>query len=89
LVQREFLEGAIAVPRVGGVADNRPESHTTLYEHLEDIDLPTVTTKRWIGKVEETYTYRYLNGVPLRDREDALLVNWCEVTVSRPDGTVT
>jgi hypothetical protein len=67
----------------------RPESHTTLYEHLEGIDLPMVPTKRWTGKVEETYTYRYLNGVPLRDGEDALLVNWCEITVSRPDGKVT
>lgn len=67
----------------------RPESHTTLYEHLEGIDLPTLTTKRWTGKVEETYTYRYLNGVPLRDSDDALLVNWCELTVSRPDGKVT
>lgn len=67
----------------------RLESHPTLYEHLEGIDLPTVTTKRRTGKVEETYTYRYLNGVPLRDSEDALLVNWCEITVSRPDGKVT
>lgn len=64
----------------------RPESHTTLYEHLEGIDLPTVTTTRWTGKVEETHTYRYLNGVPLRDADDALLVNWCELTVSHPDG---
>lgn len=24
----------------------RPESHTTLYEHLEGIDRPTLTTKR-------------------------------------------
>jgi hypothetical protein len=37
----------------------------------------------------ESYTYRYLNGVPLRDSNDALLVNWCEVTVTRPDGKVT
>lgn len=65
-----------------------PKSHTTLYEHLEGIDLATVTTQRWTGKVEETYTYRYLNGVPLKDGEDALLVNWCELTVSRPDGKV-
>jgi hypothetical protein len=67
----------------------RPESHTTLDEHLDGIDLPTVSVKRWTGKVEETYTYRYLNGVPLRDSEDALPVNWCEVTVTRPDGKVT
>lgn len=67
----------------------RPESHPTLYDHLEGIALPTVTTKRWTGKVEETYTYRYLNAVPLRNGNDALLVNWCELTVSRPDGKVT
>lgn len=67
----------------------RPESHTTLYEHLEGIDLPTLTTKRWTGKLEETYTYRYLNGVPLKDSDDALLVNWCEITVSRSDDKVT
>lgn len=66
----------------------RPESHTTLYEHLEGMSLPTVTTKRWTGKVEETFTYRYLNRVPLRDGDDALLVNWCELTLSRPDGKV-
>ena len=55
----------------------RPESHPTLYEHLEGIDLPTVTTKRWTGKVEQTYTYRYLNAVPLKNSDNALLVNWC------------
>jgi hypothetical protein len=26
--------------------------------------------------------------VPLKDGDDALLVNWCELTVSRPDGKV-
>ena len=66
----------------------RPESHITLYEQLEGINLPTVTAKRWTGKVEETYTYRYLNAVRLKDSNDALLVNWCELTVSRPDGKV-
>ena len=67
----------------------RPDSHPTLYEHLEGIDLPTVIVNRWTGKVNETWTYRYLNDVPLKDGEDALLVNGCELTVSRPDGRVT
>ena len=66
----------------------RPQSHTTLYDHLEGIALPTVTIKRWTGNVEETYTYRYLNGVPLKDGDDALLVNWCELTVSHGDGKI-
>jgi hypothetical protein len=65
-----------------------PTSHKTLYQHLEGISLPTVIRTRWTGKVEEIYTYRYLNQVPLKDGEDALLVNWCELTITRPDGKV-
>ncbi len=64
----------------------RPDSHQTLYEHLDGIALPTVVCKRWTGKTEEIYTYRYLNQVPLRDDDDAQLVNWCEITVTRADG---
>ena len=26
--------------------------------------------------------------MPLKDSDDALLVNWCELTVSQPDGKV-
>jgi len=66
----------------------RSESHKVLYEHLEGMPLPRLIRQRWTGKVPETYTYRYLNQVPLRDGADALLVNWCELTVSRPDGKV-
>ena len=64
----------------------RPDSHKTLYRHLDGIALPTVICKRWTGKTEETYTYRYINQVPLRSGDDALLVNWCELTVTRADG---
>lgn len=64
----------------------RPNSHTTLYEHLDGIVLPTLICKRWTGKTEETYTYRYLNHVPLRDSDDALWVNWCDLTVTCSDG---
>ncbi len=64
----------------------RPDSHQTLYQHLDGIALPTVVCKRWTGKTEEIYTYRYLNQVPLRDDDEALLVNWCEITVTRADG---
>ncbi len=66
----------------------RPESHQTLYEHLEGIALPSVICKRWTGKAEQTYTYRYLNQVPLKNGDNALLVNWCELTVTRPDGKI-
>lgn len=65
-----------------------PTSHQTLYGHLEGLSLPTVIRTRWTGKVEEIYTYRYLNQVPLKDGDDALLVNWCELTVTKPNGKV-
>jgi hypothetical protein len=52
------------------------------------MNLPTVIQKKWTGKVEETYSYRYSNGLPLKIGDDALLVNWCELTVTRPDGKV-
>jgi hypothetical protein len=65
-----------------------PTSHQTLYEHLEGLSLPTVIRTKWTGKVAEIYTYRYLNRVPIKDGEDALLVNWCELTVTRPNGKV-
>lgn len=65
-----------------------PTSHQTLSEHLEGVSVPTVVQKRWTGKVEEIYTYRYFNQLPLKVSEDALLVNWCELTVTRPDGKV-
>lgn len=65
-----------------------PTSHQTLYEHLKGLSLPTVIRTKWTGKVEEIYTYRYLNQLPLKDGDDALLVNWCELTVTRPNGKV-
>ena len=65
-----------------------PTSHKTLYEHVEGVNLPTVIQTRWTGKIAETHTYRYLNGVPLRDGEDALVVNWCELTVTGAGGKV-
>ncbi len=65
-----------------------PTSHKTLYEHLEVINLPTVIQQKWTGKIKQPYSYRYLNWVPLKDGDDVLLVNWCELTVTRPDGKV-
>lgn len=65
-----------------------PQSHKTLYEHLEGIALPTVVKKQWAGKTAKTYTYRYLNQVPLRDSGDALLVNWCELVITDDKGYI-
>jgi hypothetical protein len=41
----------------------------------------------WLpGFSYQRIAHRFLNQVPLRDGNDALLVNWCELTVTRSDG---
>jgi len=69
----------------------KEESHRTLYEYVEYLkeDIRTVEVMRWKGKRLLLDTYRFLNGVPLRDGEDALEVNWCElVTTDKHSGMV-
>ena len=64
----------------------KPDSHKTLYERLNDLedgrDIFTVTQKKWNGKFHETHTYRYANHLPLRDSDDTVWVNWCELTIT-------
>ena len=38
--------------------------------------------------MREVYTYRYANDVPLRDSDDALRVNWVELTITTTEGEV-
>ena len=70
----------------------KPDSHKTLYEWVGDLerngDVKTVINKRWTGKRHETDTYRYVNAVPLRDADDALMVNWCEIITQTEDDKV-
>ncbi len=60
-------------------------SHQTLYEWLEFLEktgeVKTVEKKQWNGRKNLIYRYRYASRVPLRDGDDSLEVNWCEVTV--------
>jgi hypothetical protein len=48
-----------------------------------------VTARVKVGAHFHTYTYRYAQGVPLAEGQDALKVNWCELTVTDPHGKVT
>jgi len=64
----------------------KPESHKTLYEEIKSLEandsLSSLSIHCSTKDGLEVYTYRYVNQVPLRSGEDALLVNWCEVTVT-------
>ena len=66
----------------------KEESHKTLYEYLDFLaeDIQTVEVSRWEGKSYVVDSYRFLNNVPLRDGEDALEVNWCEIITRERDG---
>lgn len=67
----------------------KPDSHQTLYEEIELLErvggIESVTVRCWNGRFTEQRCYRYVNQVPLRAGADALLVNWCEVTIHRTD----
>jgi hypothetical protein len=69
----------------------KPDSHTTLYDWVNLLQSPhlrTLKTRVKKGARFHTYTYRYANAVPLAEGQDALKVNWCELTVTDPEGKV-
>jgi hypothetical protein len=68
----------------------KPDSHKTLYQWVEELQamnaVETLVEKIWTGKSHHICTYRFVNKVPLRDGEDALEVNWCELTITSAKG---
>ncbi len=70
----------------------KPSSHQTLYEWLDGLSttpgVHTLTQERRKGKRRERDTYRFANALPIRDGDDALEVNWCELTTTDPDGKI-
>ena len=70
----------------------KPESHKELYEWVDFLQrsgaIRTLVHKRWTGKRHEIDTYRYVSEVPLRAGEDALKVQWCELTTTTTQGDI-
>jgi hypothetical protein len=70
----------------------KPASHANGYEWLEFLQrggaVKTVVRRRWTGQRREIDTYRYATSIPLRDGDDALLVNWGALTTPDEHGTV-
>jgi Transposase DDE domain len=65
----------------------KPDSHVYLYQWVEELeegkDKSTITIKSWDEKEHRhsLSTYHYANHVPIRDSDDALFVNFVEVTI--------
>jgi len=70
----------------------KPDSHKTLYEWVDDFDrlgkVETIIINEWTGKKKLQKQYRFVNQVPLRNTDDALLVNWCEITIKDDENNV-
>lgn len=92
LYSRQSLCEAIVEQGLNFVLVCKPTSHKTLYEWVAGLEttggVHTLTQTRRRGKKTETDTYRFVSQVPLRDGDDALQVNWCELTTTRADGRV-
>ena len=70
----------------------KPTSHAHLsgwVEGLEPSARPTLKL-RVKGKANrwEHHEYRWAQGVPLTDNDDAMKVNWCELTITNAEGEV-
>jgi len=65
----------------------KPESHTTLYEWIAFLEkshsVESLTQRQWNGKRGEIWHYRFAHQVPLRQGEQALLVNWLELVITQ------
>ncbi|MFD1626405.1 hypothetical protein [Azospirillum griseum] len=62
----------------------KPSSHKTLAEYLTGVEMDSLSETKGRGPDKRVYRYRWMSGVPLRDGDDALTVNWLEVEISKP-----
>jgi hypothetical protein len=70
----------------------KTSSHKYLYEWIEaaevGVDVGEKVIRRWDGKERLYERYRFMNDVPIRDGDDALRVNWCELVVTDKSGKI-
>jgi hypothetical protein len=68
-------------------------SHTGLYDWLKYLDgigeVKKLEIKQWNKNSREVYSYQYINGIPLRNSQPAIQVNWCKLIHTREsDGEI-
>ena len=79
-----------AVRAIGGhfLFTAKPSSHKTIYSWLDGAEVPTMQQSVKQGARFVTHRYRWLEGVPIRDGKDAMIVNWLEIEIVDPAGKV-
>lgn len=67
----------------------KEDSHPHLYESVTFLAaqgvLGTLQKRLWNGKHAEVHTYRYANHLPLRGDQEAMQVNWVEITITHEE----
>ena len=66
----------------------KPDDLKTLYDFINGCELGVFSEIKTVGQrkpIKEQHTYRWIEGVPIRDGKEALLVNWVEHTIRRPN----
>lgn len=64
-------------------------SHKTLCEFRKGLWAKTCHEVKGKGSQKRKYVYRFIPNLPIRDGQDALLINWFEVSISKPGGKQT
>jgi len=70
----------------------KPKSHSWITKWVSFADpkedLHEFSLTRWTGKERLTDTYQYVNGIGIHGGENALLVNWVQMTTTNEEGEV-
>ena len=67
----------------------KESSHKTLYEFIVGAELSRHQEKTRRRNTTDTFRYRWIEAVPLRDGKDAMLVNWIGCEIVDAKGRVT
>lgn len=64
------------------IINAKPGNNKVLFDFISGLTLPEVR----VVKDKNSYTFRYINGIPLNDANDAPLVNFLECKATEVDG---
>ena len=66
----------------------KPSSHKALYDFIDGCEFARHEVKVRKGKTHEIHRYRFIEKVPIRDGDDAVLVNWIGFEILDAKGRV-
>ena len=80
LFSREPICRAILEAGFNFILVCKPSSHKTIMSYIDGIKLEKITCERKKkNKKKYQYEYQFINSIPVKDSDDALLVNYLEV----------